>query len=339
MTCAQEAFLDGHVRAFEHFGGVPARIRYDNLKPAVTRVMTGRNRQESDRFVVLRSHFGFDSFFCLPGIDGAHEKGGVEGDIGRFRRNHLVPVPSVKSMAELNRWIAAADDEDEKRHIDGRITTVAVDFEREHMALSPLPAEAFDATVHIRCRVDAKARVVVRQCRYSVPVRLAGTFVDVRLGAETVEIRREGVVVATHDRLTKRNDESLQIDHYLETLAKKPGAFPGSFALEQARTSGRFSAVHDEFWQRARRALGDSAATRAIIEVLLLHRILDGNTIEEGMRAAMSVGSVDPNIVAIEARRSLEPALAPVVPIDTALAVERNLPGVVDYDELLGVER
>ena len=99
---SQEVFLDGHVRAFEHFGGVPGRIRYDNLKTAVAKVLKGRGPIESDRFVALRSHYGFDSFFCMPGIEGAHEKGGVEGEIGRFRRRHLVPIPKAGSMAELN---------------------------------------------------------------------------------------------------------------------------------------------------------------------------------------------------------------------------------------------
>ncbi len=77
------------------------QIRYDNLKPAVVRVLRGRDRQETERFIALRSHYGFDSFFCIPGKDGAHEKGGVEGEVGRFRRN-LVPVPRVESMEELN---------------------------------------------------------------------------------------------------------------------------------------------------------------------------------------------------------------------------------------------
>ena len=84
-TQAQEAFLEGHVLAFAHFGAVPARIRYDNLKPAVVRVLRGRDRTESERFIALRSHYGFDSFFCRPGKDGAHEKGGVESEIGRCR--------------------------------------------------------------------------------------------------------------------------------------------------------------------------------------------------------------------------------------------------------------
>jgi transposase len=74
LNQAQEAFFDGHVRAFEHFSGVPRRIRYDNLKPAVARVLQGRSRTESVRFVTLRSHYRFDSFFCIPGIEGAHEK-------------------------------------------------------------------------------------------------------------------------------------------------------------------------------------------------------------------------------------------------------------------------
>jgi len=56
-TQAQEAFLEGHVLAFQHFGGVPGRIRYDNLGPAVTRILKGRNRDEAERFVALRSHY------------------------------------------------------------------------------------------------------------------------------------------------------------------------------------------------------------------------------------------------------------------------------------------
>ena len=106
---AQEAFFEGHVLAFDHFGAVPARIRYDNLKAAVAKVLFGRDRLENERFVALRSHYGFDSFYCLPGIEGSHEKGGVEGEVGRFRRRHLVPVPRVGSLAELNELIAAGD--------------------------------------------------------------------------------------------------------------------------------------------------------------------------------------------------------------------------------------
>lgn len=106
----QESFLDGHVRAFARLKGVPTgMIRYDNLKPAVIRVALGRERFEHPRFIAMRSHYGFDSFFYIPGIEGAHETSGVEGEIGRFRRRHLTPVPHLPSMAALNEALAAAD--------------------------------------------------------------------------------------------------------------------------------------------------------------------------------------------------------------------------------------
>jgi transposase len=111
-TQAQEAFFSGHVHAFEAMGGTPRRIRYDNLKPAVARALFGRDRIESERFIAFRSHYGFDSFYCRPGIKGAHEKGGVEQDIGWFRRNHLVPVPRVASLGELNGLLDRYDSED-----------------------------------------------------------------------------------------------------------------------------------------------------------------------------------------------------------------------------------
>ena len=334
-TCAQEAFFDGHVRAFERFGGVPGRIRYDNLKPAVIRVLIGRERNESERFIVLRSHYGFDSFFCIPGIKGAHEKGGVEGDIGRFRRNHLVPVPRVESLAELNELLDKADNADDLRHIDGRVNAVLADFTAEAPSLLALPAESFDSTVHLRSRVDAKARIAVRQCRYSVPVRYAGKFVQVRLGAMSLEVRDGKTVVATHERSTKKGSETLVLDHYLETLATKPGALAGSSALAQARESGTFTKAHEQLWIHARRSLGDGPGTKALIDVLLLHRHLDAQAIEVGITAALSVGSIDAAVIAIEARRHLDPGLADVIPIDPALRIERSVPTINKYDELL----
>jgi len=92
-TQAQEAFLEGacpRVRALQ-WCAWPGALRQPEARGS--QGVEGRDRTESERFTALRSHYGFDSFFCRPGIDGAHEKGGVEGEIGRFRRRYLVPVP------------------------------------------------------------------------------------------------------------------------------------------------------------------------------------------------------------------------------------------------------
>src|SRR4051812_28066347 len=120
----QQAFLEGHVDALEWFGGTFERIRFDNLTSAVKQVLKGRRRVESDRFVALRSHYLFCAQFTTPGIAGAHEKGGVEGEVGRFRRNHLVPVPAVADLGELNRLLLAGCEADLGRRIVGREVTV-----------------------------------------------------------------------------------------------------------------------------------------------------------------------------------------------------------------------
>ena len=106
-TQRQEAFLLGHVLAFAHFGGVPQRISYDNLKAAVKRILEGKNREEQTTFIGFRSYYLFDSRFCTPGQ--GHEKGGVESDVGYSRRNFLVPMPEVADFDELNQLLIAAD--------------------------------------------------------------------------------------------------------------------------------------------------------------------------------------------------------------------------------------
>jgi hypothetical protein len=57
-------------------------------------------------------------------------------------------------------------------------------------------------------------------------------------------------------------------------LARKPGVLPGATALVQARGSGMFTAAHDAFWAAARKSAGDAGGTRALVEVLLLHRVI-----------------------------------------------------------------
>jgi hypothetical protein len=333
---AQQVFLDGHVRAFEHFGGVPGRIRYDNLKPAVVRVLRGRDRAESERFIALRSHYGFDSFFCQPGPEGAHEKGGVEGEVGRFRRRHFVPIPRVASMAELNDLVAAGDVTDDGRRINGRAITVGEHFTLEANTLGLLPADRFDSTLLLTPRVDAKSRVCVRQCFYSVPVRYVGRRIGVRLGAETIEALEGTKTVAAHPRLVTKASESLVLDHYLEVLRLKPGALPGATALARARASGAFSVEHERFWALARRRLGDRDGTRVLIEVLLAHRQLPAEAIRAALAACADVGIVDPEVIIVEARRAAEGRTATVVPIGEALArYDRPLPSIAHYDELL----
>ncbi len=332
---AQEAFLDGHVRAFEHFGGVPDRVRYDNLKPAVARMLMGRTREETDRFAALRSHYLFESFYCRPGKDGAHEKGGVEGEVGRFRRRHLVPIPKVSSYAELNERCDEGDRLDDLRHIDSRRQSVGAHFAMEKPYLHELPDEPFETALSLSCRVDTRSRICVRQCFYSVPVRYAGRRIAVRLSAENVEALDGARVVARHARAVGKGVETLELDHYLETLQVKLGAFAGATALQQARTAGRFSASHDRFYELARRRLGERDGTKALVEVLLAHRVLSFEAVVAGIEGALRVGSVDPAVVMVEARRATEQRPEPAA-VENLSRFDRPKPSLRAYDDLLG---
>lgn len=301
----QEAFLEGHVEAFRVLGGVPTRhIRYDNLKPAVTQVCFGRNRVESTRWVSFRSWYQFDPFYCMPGIEGAHEKGGVEHEGGRFRRKHLVPVVEVDSLAELNERLERIDAEEDARFVHGNPATVGFRFGEEQGLLRPLPAEEFDCGLTLTPLVRRDSRVVVRQVYYSVPARFIGRRVRISLRASEVVIFDGPRIVDRHPRLTRRFAHHDILDHYLEILLAKPGALAGSAALAQAREEGAFTALHDAFWAAARTAHGDAAGTRALIEVLLLHRRMQAASVHAGLKAVLEAGAASPELVAIEARKA-----------------------------------
>jgi transposase len=305
-TQAQEAFLEGHIEAFREIGGVPVRhIRYDNLTSAVTAVVfgQGRQRQENDRWVLFRSHYGFDPFYCQPGIDGAHEKGGVEGEVGWFRRNRLSPMPVTESLDELNERIRIWEAQDDARRINDRIRTIGQDFAAEQPFLAPLPAEAFDPGLVLTPRVDRSSMITVRMVKYSVPARFIGRKVRVSLKASEVVVFDGRAVAARHPRIVAKQGQSVQLDHYLEVLKTKPGALPGSTALARARESGAFTSAHEAFWAAARRVNGDADGTRELIDVLLLHRSMDARDVQAGITAALGVGAVSADVVAVEARR------------------------------------
>ncbi|MEV4580494.1 IS21 family transposase [Nonomuraea jabiensis] len=357
LSQAQEAFFEGHVHAFQRLGGVPrGKVRYDNLSSAVAQVLGfTRARVETDRWAAFRSWAGLEVFYCRPGIDGAHEKGGVEGEVGRFRRNRLVPVPVVATLAELNAQIDLWDEEDEQRRIGERARTVGEYFAIEKPFLQPLPDDHFETGRLFSPRVDRYSQITVRMNRYSVPVRLIGRQVRVLLHACELVVYDGRTEVARHERLGSRGQVRLDLDHYLEGLLRKPGALPGATALEQARATGKFTPVHEAWWEAARRAHGDTAGTRALIEVLLLHRHMTHEQVVAGIAAALRAGALTADAVALEARRAAE-AEPPAEQPDRPSADERRpgrvisltqrrlaalppdnrpLPSVAAYDQLL----
>ena len=132
--------------------------------------------------------------------------------------------------------------------------------------------QPFGSARLLEATADAKARICVLRAHYSVPARYARRRLRARLGARHLEVLAPGsqTIVAVGERSLHKGVQHLQLDHYLEILARKPGALPGATALAQAKASGAFTELHQAFWDAARQAHGDTEGTRALIEVLLL---------------------------------------------------------------------
>jgi transposase len=339
----QQAFLEAHELAFQYFGGGFRRLRYDNLSAAVKKILRGFRREETARFVAFRSHYGFAAVFCTPGEAGAHEKGGVEGEVGTFRRNHWVPVPQARDLDALNAQLLAACREDEARVIAGRAQAIgaALRLERDH--LSALPAEGFDLAEVSFARVDGLGGVHVRTNTYSAPLP-PGTTVHVKVLPATVELWHQGRRVARHPRSYGRAQEVLDLEHYLDVLERKPGALAGSKPLDQWRRAGRWPASYDRLWVALVERQGRQAGTKAMIGLLQLGRQLGAQGYERlraAVEAALALGCSDAaavrQLLASEDLAHQRPATAPldVGELGRLAQYDRPLPEVTAYDQLL----
>ena len=166
-----ETFLEGHCRAFEYFGGVSRRISYDNSAIAVIEVLQGRERKLTREFLRLQSHYLFQEHFCL--VRRPNEKGHVERLVGFARRNFLVPVPQVDSLATLNRQLREGCQSDLQQRTRGKPASKVELLVEDQAAFLPLPKQSFEARRIEPASVDSQSRVQFNTNDYSVPVNYA----------------------------------------------------------------------------------------------------------------------------------------------------------------------
>jgi hypothetical protein len=330
----QQAFLEAHELAFRYFGGVFKLLRYDNLKSAVKKILRGHQREETSRFIAFRSHWRFQSEFCNPAR--GNEKGGVEGEGGYFRRNHWVPLPEVHDLEELNAYLERCCRQDQQRILSGRTETVGAAMLSEQPHLLPLAAEPFDLAETSFPTVDSLRCVRVRTNRYSTPLS-PGTMVEARIRADYIEIWHEGQRVACHERCYSRQQQILDLEHYLDVLRKKPGALAGSTPLAQWRQAGRWPQCFDRLWQALNARHGRQEGARQMIELLSLGTAEGWDRLRAAVEQALSLGCHD--VAAIRhllvAGRLAKPAVA-AMEIGVLTRYERPQPTMSSYDQLLG---
>lgn len=269
-----ETLQAGHVGAFGFFGCVPYRIRYDNTRIAVTKIL-GRNRRHlTAGFGRLMSHYLFDPQFCRVGR--ANEKGVVEGIVKYVRLNFFVPVPRVRDFAELNAYLLDRCREELGRTLRGKSATKGQLLAEDRMASLELPAMPFQA-----CRTEpaiANSQSLVRfdTNDYSVPVAYAHRPVVVKGWVDQVQISCGGQCIAEHARCWERERQIFVPWHYFPLLPKKPGSLDDAPPLAELELPECFATL------RGRLEAEREDGTREYIRVLCM---LEKHTVEALARA------------------------------------------------------
>jgi hypothetical protein len=237
----------------------------------------------------------------------------------------------------LNAQLLAACQADQRRVLAGRTEPVGVLMAHEQPHLLPLAAEGFELAEVSFPTVDGLGRIRVRTNAYSVPLR-PGTQVDARLDPTRVEVWHGGQRVASHARCYGHQQEVLDLEHYLDVLAQKPGALAGATPLAQWRAQGRWPACSDERWTRLQARQGRQAGTRAMIGLLQLGRVHGYGRLAACVAQALACGAADPAAVrSLLTAPTLERQPPGVLEVGARLAVyDRPPPSVARYDQLLG---
>lgn len=320
----QTCFLDGHVRAFRHFGAVPHRIAYDNLRAAVRAFLAGSERALTARMLALTTHYLFEASFARPRT--GHDKGGVEARGKGIRWQELVPIPAGESLGEISAALLARLDAgaETRRDADGR--SVAERFIDERAAMLPTPASDFVAARIAAAVVSRRALVKVDGAIYSVWSRWAGLDVTVYAGVDEVAIAGPDARVVHHR--ARFGGRVVDYRHYIPELARKPQAVR-QVADGLTRDLG---APYDALWRHLVDLHGPKQAARVFAKVL--GHVVELGDAEVRRRVETSLVTGEPVLLAL---RSIEAAPArTAVAVPPALAlIDVEAPCLADFDALL----
>jgi transposase len=286
-----ESFLEGHVRAFRFFGGVPRRIAYDNAKVAVAKIVGSRERVVTKEFSRLKSYHLFEAHFCL--VRRPNEKGHVERLVDYARSNFLVPVPAVASLTELNATLEEQCRRDQERHVCGKPGTIATGLAADRAAFLVLPARPFEARRVAPTTADSLSLATFDANEYSVPTKYAYRELTVIATVDEVKIVHEDQVVARHPRCWDREQCRYDPIHYLAILERKPGGFDYAKPLKDWSLPECFDLL------RRRLEAEERHGTRAFIRIL---RLLERHSLEQlsaAVEYALDLDVIDPESVRV----------------------------------------
>jgi len=277
----QECLLEGLKQIFYHIGGVPTRLRCDNMTTAVAQVLEGTERVITDGFYRFKLHHRFEADFCNPA--SGNEKGNVENKVGYDRRNLLVPVPVIEDFAAFNEELFARCDADhEREHYRHQIPIGELWAEEKEKLLS-LPEYEYEVFRYESLSVNKTGFVTLDTNKYGLSPAFAGKVIQAKIFFDRVELYYDHQLLKTYCRSYGRQQEVTDWKQYLPILLRKPGAAEHT----------RFFNQMPKLWQAYLRDTRGKERKTAL--ALLMEMVEDGNEAlcDDALELAGEYGRVD----------------------------------------------
>lgn len=312
-----ESLSEGIQNAFWEFGGVPAQHRTDSLSAAV--------RNHSDQTTLTTRYAGLmDHYGCVAQKTNArcaNENGDVESQNGHLkdRIDQALLLRGSRDFANRDEYMTFVQEIVGRANADRRQR-----FAEERPALQRLPESRLDTDDQLQgIRVSKSSTISVRANTYSVPSRLIGYKVDVRISAETITVTYQGKVIQTMQRLVGKHAASINYRHVIDSLVRKPGAFADYRYREEMFPSSYFRFAYDVLVKQH----SEKVAEKIYLQILKLAADESQQAVENILRVCTSGGEA----IDIDTLRA-QVAAAEAIPAATDIHVEE--PDLTDYDFL-----
>lgn len=238
------AFSQSHIDFFEHTKGVPKELVYDNMRVAIKKFVGHKEKQATDGLLELSNYYKFGFRFC--NIRRGNEKGHVERSVEYIRRKSFSKKINFTDISEANAHLEKILEKlntEPQQLSDNKTANELFTEEKEHLFSTNIPYISFETAYS---KADKYSTIIVNGNRYSVPDFLVGKLISIRIFAEKIVPYYNNQTLGTHLRSYGAHTWTLDINHYLTTLFRKPGALKSSIAL--AQSDEKIKTIYQEYF-------------------------------------------------------------------------------------------
>lgn len=220
-----ENFIDSLVRFFSFAGGVFKTLVFDNMSNVIKRFCFKNEKEHTDDLIRISNYYGFKIETCNP--YRGNEKGHVENSGKNIRRDSFCLKYQFDSEEELYLYY--------EHELDKRNQAFMEEFEKEKEHLLPLPLHPYELGRIRKAKVDTYSLISIDGNFYSVPDKMVDKVVICYIYTNYLNVFDDkNNLIAIHNKKDGKGEYSLKLEHFYETLLRKPKALKNSYALKQA---------------------------------------------------------------------------------------------------------